>query len=62
MKMTKAELLEFIKDCSDDMDLVFYQEKEIHSGSFSEVKLYYVGIIKSLNKIEFNLTLTDTED
>jgi len=60
--MTKAELLEFIKDCQDDIDLAFYLEKEVGSGSYSEVKLDHVAIHKSLNRIEFNLTLIKTED
>jgi hypothetical protein len=57
--MTKAELLEIIKDYSDDVDLVFTQETERQAGDVSDMYLYHLTECKVLNYINLYFKWTD---
>jgi hypothetical protein len=58
-KMTKAELLEIIKDYPDDVDLVFTQETERQAGDVSDMYLDHLTECKAFNYINLYFKWTD---
>ena len=57
--MTKAELLEIIKDYPDDVDLVFTQETERQAGDVSDMYLDHLTECKAFNYINLYFKWTD---
>jgi hypothetical protein len=60
--MTKAELLEIIKDYPDDVDLVFTQETERQAGDVSDMYLDHLTECKTFNYINLYFKWTDVKE